>query len=76
MMNFPKRQKVERLSVSIPANLVQWVRETATKYETSMSAVVAESIRRVMAQELSNAMVEGLLEDSFEDVPQKITTGG
>lgn len=64
MFTFPKKIKQERISVSMPAELVQWVRETAEKNDTTISAVVAYALRQMKAEPMRQEIIRGLLEDA------------
>lgn len=66
MFTFPKKVKQERLSVSLADYVVDWVRETAKKNDTTISAVVEYAIRQMKNRETEQEMIKGLLEDAAD----------
>lgn len=59
-----ERSKQERLSVSVPANLVGYVRELAHRRNEAQSAIVAEALRRMLIEERREQIIEALIEDA------------
>lgn len=45
-LEFPRRQKRARLSVSVPRELAQWARDCAKRNDVTVSAVVELAITR------------------------------
>lgn len=68
MYSFPKKTKQERLSISIPAELVYWVRATAQENNVTISAVIAYAIRQMKAEPMKQEIIKGLLEDAADPV--------
>lgn len=65
---FPKKIKQERMSISIPADLAQWVRDTAQKNDTTISAVVAYAIRQMSLEARNKEISRALMEDYEEEL--------
>jgi predicted transcriptional regulator len=59
-----RRSKQERLSVSVPADLAGYVRDTAERLNEAQSTIVAEALRRMRVQELRREIIEGLVQDA------------
>lgn len=59
------RGKRARMTVSLPADLVAYVREQALG--RSVSGVVEQAIRDYRHQQISAAMISGLIEDAAAD---------
>jgi post-segregation antitoxin (ccd killing protein) len=51
MTTYPKKQRAQRLSVTVPAELARWVRAEAAANDVPISLVVETAIRRRMALE-------------------------
>jgi predicted transcriptional regulator len=59
-----RRSKQERLSVSVPADLAGYVRDTAERLQEPQSTIVAEALRRMRVEELRREIMEGLVADA------------
>lgn len=59
-----RRSKQERLSVSIPAELVAYVRDEAERLQEAQSAIVAEALRQMRIEGLRNEIMHGLIQDA------------
>ena len=56
-----------RLTVSLPADIADYLRARSEELQEPVSGLVADAIRCRQAAELETAMVEGLLEDAARD---------
>jgi hypothetical protein len=52
------------LTVSLPADLVGYVRDRAEQHQEAQSTIVAEALRRMFLEERRRAIIEGLIEDA------------
>lgn len=59
-----RRSKQERLTVSLPTDLISYVKDVAERYNEAQSAVVAEALRRMAVEERRRQLIDGLIEDA------------
>lgn len=57
-----------RLSLSLPDDLVAFVRERAAERHTTLSAVVGEALRRAVREERNRRISRELIEDLRDEV--------
>lgn len=69
MRDLRKRPKVVRLSLSIPGEIAEWVRETAAREGVPASHVVEFALRQMQRDAIANTVIAGLLEDAAEPKP-------
>jgi metal-responsive CopG/Arc/MetJ family transcriptional regulator len=63
-----RRSRQERLTVSLPAELVEFVRARSEKTQEPQSAIVADALRRVAREERNRRIMRELISDSEEEV--------
>lgn len=59
-----RRSRQERLSVSLPTELVGYVRSRAQERSEPQSNVVAEALSRMLNDERKQSIIQGLIEDA------------
>ena len=66
LFHHKERELAVRLSVTVPWDLADYVRDTAQAAKVPMSAVVVDALRLHAAKATSDEMMAGLLEDAAE----------
>jgi hypothetical protein len=62
-----KEERAERVTVSLPAKLADYLRGSAESRGEAVSAFMADALRERQRRELAEAMMSGLLEDAEVD---------
>jgi alpha-D-ribose 1-methylphosphonate 5-triphosphate synthase subunit PhnG len=62
---FPERRsKQERMSISLPEELVGFVKARARERDEAQSAVIAEALLNMAREERRRVLMEGIIEDA------------